>query len=218
MVTGYVIYPQRVITDAVEMRSPIGGDAIQVGTLASISATLGAVTVDANLTMSSDATTRYIYFRSSSTNRISFATNELSLMVGDTSDDHLYLKRGGVTVVSITGDSSTVAFAGDLDVNGVGTTDFAGAVTVNGALQAKSATASVFTGDIDINGTGTTTCDGDIELATGKAFKGDHQSKAGDQRADGTFTFYAAATSGGAVEQKHDITFADGLITGWVVT
>jgi len=231
MVTGYVIYPQRVITDAVEMRSPIGGDAIQVGTLAAISSTLGAVTVDANITLSSDATTRTIYFRTSSTNKISLGTNELSLSVGATASDHLYLKRGSTTVVTITGDSSLVTFAanitvgegtttigGDLDVNGSGTSDFAGDVTVNGAFQAKSATASVFTGDLDINGTGTTTCDGDIELATDKAFKGIHQSKAGDTRANGTFTFYSAATSGGSPTQKHDITFADGLITGWVVT
>lgn len=229
--TSGTVYSQRVITQDLELLTPIGGDTIAVGSLAAISPTLGAVTVDADLTLSSTTTTRTIYWKSSSTNYLQMGANALSLVVGATASDHLYLKRGSTTVMSFQGDSSLVTFAanitagagtstfgGDLDVNGVGTTDFAGGVTVNGALQAKSATASVFTGDLDINGTGTTTCDGDIELASGKAFKGDHTNGAGTQRADGTFTFYAAASSGAAVTQKHDITFSDGLITGWVVT
>lgn len=216
--TSGTVYSQRVITQDLELLTPIGGDTIAVGSLASISPTLGAVTVDSDLTLSSTTTTRTIYWKSSSPNYLQMGANALTLVVGATASDHLYLKRGSTTVMSYAGDSSTVIFGGDLDVNGVGTTDFAGGVTINGALQAKSATASVFTGDLDINGTGTTTCDGDIELASGKAFKGDHTNGAGTQRADGTFTFYAAASSGGAVTQKHDITFSDGLITGWVVT
>jgi hypothetical protein len=59
---------------------------------------------------------------------------------------------------------------------------------------------------------------GNSTIGTSTGFYGPHKSTGGLARSNGSFTFYAAATSGGAVTQKHDITFTDGLVTTWTVT
>lgn len=47
------------------------------------------------------------------------------------------------------------------------------------------------------------------------SISGDHQTAGGSAIADGTITFYAASSSGGAVKVLNTITFSDGLITSW---
>lgn len=144
VVAGRTVTPFRVKTKDLEMQTPQSAEAITTGTLAALSSTLGAVTVDADLKMSSTTTTRTIYWKASSSNYIQFANGALSMVVGTTSSDHLYLKRGSTTVMSFQGDSNTVTLAGDLDIDGTGVS------TIDGDLKFASGKGVIFEGgDVD---------------------------------------------------------------------
>jgi hypothetical protein len=62
---------------------------------------------------------------------------------------------------------------------------------------------------------------GNVSIASSKALtaptvKAKHACYDGTAaKADGSFSFYAAASSGGAVTVQHTVTFKDGLITSW---
>lgn len=70
---------------------------------------------------------------------------------------------------------------------------------------------SVSSGYIDVAG-------GNIIMRSGLAVQGIHKSAAGNYKANGSFSFYAASSSGGSPTTQHTVTFTDGLITSWAAS
>jgi len=59
------------------------------------------------------------------------------------------------------------------------------------------------------------TVHGDMILASGHAVRAVHKSADGSTKANSSFSFYAASSSGGSPTVKHTVTFEDGLIVSW---
>jgi len=114
-------------------------------------------------------------------------TRGIILSIGTAAGNYFYLNRGATTVMYFNGNSSNVTFAGKITCLGF---DNGGAVMDTGALYSVGS----------VKGVHKTTA------AKGSLYK-----------ADTSFSFYAASTSGGAVNKHHTVTFVDGLITSWSV-
>jgi hypothetical protein len=124
-------------------------------------------------------------------------TRDITITINTNSGNKLALNRGATEVMSFVGNSSTVTFAGGLSIGAA--TTIAGSLTITGAGNDLTVPDNVNCTDL---------------YATGNVW-GIHAAADGSTKADTSFTFYAAATSGGAVTKLHTVTFKDGLITSW---
>ncbi len=161
-----------------------------------------------NITLSSGNYERYVYFQG--TDQYVHGSGGGSMTMRAASSAAIV---GGTSSVAIGGSPATFTIAGatNFSVNSTGNLSMSGIIDSNGTGT------NYFAGTIVVENTsGTSEFAGDVRVASGKVLKAKHACQDGTSaKADATFSYYVAETSGGAVTKKHTVTFKDGLITSW---
>ena len=193
------------------------------------------VTISGNLIMQYNSTAnRFIYFVGAATGYDYIGYNYTTAQITLQSQYQLYLQAYAPTAyaASILLDANsgniTITPQNNLIINGtVQSTAFTSTTNLTHTIP-NSASYYFYvknasgTTHLSIKGsTGAASFGGFVTVAglsSSASIYGAHKSTAGAARADGSLTFYAAASGGGSINRKVDITFADGLITVMTVT
>ena len=119
--------------------------------------------------------------------------------------------------IYFSGSAASIAYSLPLDritINSNNAVVISGSLDVAGTLLAGSfSPTSISTGSV--TATGTITTPGAVISSGAVGVLGVHKTRLGSYKANGSFTFYAAASSGGSPTVLHTVTFTDGLITSW---
>ena len=183
------------------------------------------ITIGGNVYMETLSAGEYnkIYWDGSGGTRLIFwsSTNYFTMINGDASGRALLQAGGGAsypagTYVMASAGTNTVYVA-------AGTISLAGAVSGVTTLSMSGALSGATTISCSSNITATGSVTAASVFATGgygnfAVCQASHKTAAGAQKADGSFSFYAAASGGGAINRLHEVTFSGGLITSWSAT